>query len=672
MSLFTKLSRRFKHRTDMELNYLVKEYGKRFLDEGAIAVGHDGDGLVIYTHRDLPYLQSYGESKVKVVKLDEPFRAYSRTGEIRPLQGGISIGHRDIGAGTLSLIVCDRETSTPYLMSNNHVFANVNKAELGDPIYQPGIADASEHEINAKQVAKLEKYVKLENGVKVDVAVAKPTIDREQIASGVYGIYPEIRGEQEPLVNLPVQKSGRTTDTTYGTITAVGASVDVYYGTHLIRLEDCFIAKMTGAPGDSGSPITTQGSTKKLVGILFAGGSGHIIGCKWSNIKQSLNLELLEDVRPVVLDISKWNGRIIDVGKLKSNKVLAVYLKCTQGDYHKDERFGENWEILKNAGIKVGAYIYVDPSKSARSQFEYFCKEFGGRIPDLPVALDCEYTGNQTREKITSVIQELANLLSVWQREKFVGLKPPLIYTRASWWNAYVLPWSGWMQYGLWVARYGVDRPWVGISDKYKVRDWSDWLLWQYSADENNDGARYGLESRAVDKSIASEKFVCEYLGNDFQPEQPPQQAKYRGTVIVDTLNVRAEPSTSAQIIGRLRRNETVYITEVISDSKYNLWARLVIGGWSCARYNRQWYIDIPGYTENGGIKKGKVIVDALNIRNAPDITAQKIGVVSYGTILSIYDEVTKSRDEIWVKIGENSDEYCARRYNGKDYIAYL
>jgi hypothetical protein len=57
----------------------------------------------------------------------------------RPVRGGASIGHPDISAGTLACLVAIGDE--PFILSNNHVLANVNRAALGDPILEPGPAD---------------------------------------------------------------------------------------------------------------------------------------------------------------------------------------------------------------------------------------------------------------------------------------------------------------------------------------------------------------------------------------------------------------------------------------------------------------------------------------------------------------------------------------------------
>ncbi|MBE0702228.1 MAG: hypothetical protein IH582_03505, partial [Afipia sp.] len=91
-------------------------------------------------------------------------------GVLRALQGGkaryrpvipsgVSIGHYKITAGTLGVMVRDTNTGDRFVLSNNHVLANSNDAEIGDPILQPGPIDGGQNP--ADIVARLERYVKL-------------------------------------------------------------------------------------------------------------------------------------------------------------------------------------------------------------------------------------------------------------------------------------------------------------------------------------------------------------------------------------------------------------------------------------------------------------------------------------------------------------------------------
>ena len=59
----------------------------------------------------------------------------------RPVPIGVSTGHPAITAGTIGARVKDAD-GIVYALSNNHVYADVNKASLGDDVLQPGTYDA--------------------------------------------------------------------------------------------------------------------------------------------------------------------------------------------------------------------------------------------------------------------------------------------------------------------------------------------------------------------------------------------------------------------------------------------------------------------------------------------------------------------------------------------------
>jgi hypothetical protein len=78
----------------------------------------------------------------------------------RPLiPGGVSMGHYKVTAGTFGALVKDRTTGEVLVLSNNHVLAYNNEAQIGDSILQPSAMDGgtAPHDV----VAKLERFVRL-------------------------------------------------------------------------------------------------------------------------------------------------------------------------------------------------------------------------------------------------------------------------------------------------------------------------------------------------------------------------------------------------------------------------------------------------------------------------------------------------------------------------------
>lgn len=245
----------------------------------------------------------------------------SRTDKWRPAPGGVSIGHFEITAGTLGCIVY--KNGKPYILSNNHVFANCNDAELGDPILQPGKVDGGQ--LNRDEIGELSSFIPIEFGGPsfcpfarglvracnflarrfhrksrlpppvreaeanlVDCALAKPhrviDVSDKILEIGLIG------GETEPQLGMIIQKSGRTTGLTQGIISQVDVTADVNYGKHgIATFTDCFATEDISDSGDSGSAALTKDN--KLAGLLFAGSDIDTIFCKYSNVKEALGLD---------------------------------------------------------------------------------------------------------------------------------------------------------------------------------------------------------------------------------------------------------------------------------------------------------------------------------------------------------------------------------------------
>jgi hypothetical protein len=83
-------------------------------------------------------------------------------------------------------------------------------------------------------------------------------------------------------VNQAVQKGGRTTGCTKGTVSAINATINVSYSDGVARfVNQIVITGRRGAfskSGDSGSLIVTDNADANPVALLFAGGQTTTIG----------------------------------------------------------------------------------------------------------------------------------------------------------------------------------------------------------------------------------------------------------------------------------------------------------------------------------------------------------------------------------------------------------
>lgn len=216
------------------------------------------------------------------------------TSRARPAPVGFSIGHPSITAGSIGARVRDGAGNV-YILSNNHVLANSNSASIGDPALQPGPYDGGT--LN-DQVGTLSAFQTIDFSLSgrntMDAAIARTTTDAIGNATPSddgYGppngaVFGDANGDglfdnRNALLGIAVQKYGRTTRLTRGTITGINATVEICYEVLIIFCVQSayFVDQIIIEPGsfsgggDSGSLIVTDNAQAYPVGLLFAGSS---------------------------------------------------------------------------------------------------------------------------------------------------------------------------------------------------------------------------------------------------------------------------------------------------------------------------------------------------------------------------------------------------------------
>jgi hypothetical protein len=216
----------------------------------------------------------------------------------RPVPIGVSTGHPDITAGTIGARVIDG-TGNVYALSNNHVYANQNYASIGDSALQPGPFDEGSYP--ADEIGVLYDFEPIDFSLfgsnTMDAAIVSTTpheLGTATLPEG-YGtpssiIFGDSDGDgyfdnRDDLLDLPVQKFGRTTGLTHGIVTEINVTTAVCYANcsnqYLAKLawfEDQISisgrnAEAFSLGGDSGSLVVTDDVNKYPVGLLFAGSS---------------------------------------------------------------------------------------------------------------------------------------------------------------------------------------------------------------------------------------------------------------------------------------------------------------------------------------------------------------------------------------------------------------
>lgn len=329
----------------MELS--EKSVKKLFKKANVVGVGsgkmyrdgkYRGEGIIVTVKKKAPsgelrkqdmIPQSMEGKPIDVIEVGEiKLLEFNRKGTHRPFPMSSSIGHIDITCGTAGCLV--KKDGITYVLSNNHVLANVNKGNVGDPILQAGPYDGGKIMVN--KVGTLAKYIPIDFGngscsfsnlvqdtlntiarifgssvrfkyqkesvqVNNTVDCALCALESPSLASPLLAELGEIVSTCTFQVGDIVKKAGRTTDITVGEIISTNYIAQVDMGEQGVAyFDDQYLIGTAGfsAGGDSGSAIVKDLGDGKfaLGGLLFAGSGQVTIANKIDNVFNKLGVTL--------------------------------------------------------------------------------------------------------------------------------------------------------------------------------------------------------------------------------------------------------------------------------------------------------------------------------------------------------------------------------------------
>ncbi|WP_237773176.1 S1 family peptidase [Streptomyces luteocolor] len=276
--------------------------------EDRSSVTYDPDGSIS------EQLSGLGQPQLEELAGRGAFEPQLLKRRMRPCPSGFSVGNVRVTAGTLGSVVYDflpgASVDPPgaglgvpakfYILSNNHVLADSNRAQLGSAIVQPGVFDGGTDP--ADRIATLERFITIQFAPQIPLERHNNVVDaalgavdfqdatREQYFSGAPRAW---RRKANVAVGDLVKKSGRTTNISFGRIVSVDATIDVNYGTAgTARFKDQILTTNISAGGDSGSLVTSQDNV--AVGLLFAGSSTVTVLNHIENVRALLRVEIAE------------------------------------------------------------------------------------------------------------------------------------------------------------------------------------------------------------------------------------------------------------------------------------------------------------------------------------------------------------------------------------------
>lgn len=355
------------------------------------------------------------------------------------------------------------------------------------------------------------------------------------------------------------------------------------------------------------------------------------------------------------IDVSKWNGNW-DAHKAKAAGAQFVFVKSSQACFT-DQRFGENWQKAREAGLLRGAYHYLDYTKPALDQAKYFCNLLKEDPGELPAVVDFE----QARDD--SNINMPKSFLRQFVEHLQSNGQMPIIYTSPAFWKTYGDSSTYWYQFPLWIANYTLSAAPI------VPPPWLSWEFWQFS--KKGPGQLFGSEALDIDvnrfngsleelhllarhesREILSERIVAielrlasiekileqqslPFVSASTSEDSLLQEAEtgQEAVVIKDQALVRAGPFSALPSLGQLACNDRVEIVESQAD-----WSKIK---------------SPPGWVENSALQMPlESVVDnveddgeymvcrarALNVRSGPGSVFPVVGWLENGQRIKVLE----------------------------------
>ncbi len=321
----------------------------------------------------------------------------------RPARPGASIGHQNITAGTFGAIAKDNTNQQNVILSNNHVLSNVNDASVGDEILQPGPYDGGIYPNDVLGTLIRFEPINFEEGQNlIDAAICQPNdvnfiqnlphdfIPVPSSANPAIGLlfagsstrtiinpinhvieklnisFPE-NSISDSRIGMNVQKSGRTTGGTSGTILNTNATVKVNYDADRVAIfHDQIITGNMSAGGDSGSLVIQGGSSYthitglisevgKIVRALIETFSG-LMGTLSSKIQVNNSMEELLGIQAINEIMVKYEG-----ADRLYNTFINVRRKLSQTRISFRPKDVNSFNTIRESLLKVLSEYYLSP-----------------------------------------------------------------------------------------------------------------------------------------------------------------------------------------------------------------------------------------------------------------------------------------------------------------------
>jgi GH25 family lysozyme M1 (1,4-beta-N-acetylmuramidase) len=270
-----------------------------------------------------------------------------------------------------------------------------------------------------------------------------------------------------------------------------------------------------------------------------------ILGIDFSRYQYLWNEDTGEMLRTMNFEVAAAAGARFAAGRVTLGESMD-YAFDYRGTYC-------SLKACQAAGIPTTGYHVIWPSLTVDRQMSAFFRALDKQSfrEDFAVWLDCERSDRQSVSTQTRVIAGAIEWF--WKRRGYF----PDIYTNVGYWDTNTVHDPIFDQCQLIVANYTtaktplVPREWKKLGGLVK-----QWKIWQFSADGNGLGAKYGAASRSIDLNRLNGG-EPEYRAMLFseppvpvEPEpQPPPAEVQQVRVRASGLRVRSAPVIANETI---------------------------------------------------------------------------------------------------------------------------
>ena len=200
----------------------------------------------------------------------------------------------------------------------------------------------------------------------------------------------------------------------------------------------------------------------------------------------------MEDFQVHGLDVSHYQSHI-NWQQVANQNIHFAFVKASEGASFNDTLFCDNWEGIKEAGMRRGAYHFFRPRVAVDQQIQNFSNRVDLEMGDLPPVLDVEVLDGVSKVDLITGIRSWLYTIEI----KY-GIRP-IIYTNVKFYNKYLA--GHFDEYPKWIARYNSREPILACG--------KGWDFWQYGDNGKVQGVKGNVDFNVFSGSLADLDQLC-------------------------------------------------------------------------------------------------------------------------------------------------------------------